>query len=264
MRFEKQAHASELGRLRVVTCALLAVSGCKQAPGPITNEKSAQTRPSRAVPPLNVTSTFLSGAWKTDSAHPRSAISAGLVGKGDTLIRIGSSYWVDDAALSHRIETDRGIAPQPLEESSSALVEGRDIELIQTGSGLMGQGYWSAVTQPVSESGFAEFQFAVRPQSFTQVLDLASDRQFVLTFAGYPNTSCPVGELKLFVNGKALTYRDKTSVVLTNGNSVWSYGKTVHVQLPTACKIPQGTSGGVPYVQHYSGSIKVMNAAVAP
>ena len=264
MRFDKQVHALELSRLCVVACALLTASACKQAPGPVTDEKSAKVRPSRAEPPLKVASTFLSGAWKTDAAHPRSAISAGFVGKGDTLIRIGSSYWVDDAVLSHRIETDRGIAPQSLEESSFALVEGRNIELIQTGSGLMGQGLWSAVAQPVSESGFSEFQFAVRPQSFTQVLDLASDRQFVLTFAGYPNTSCPVGELKLFVNGKALTYRDKAPVVLTNGNTVWSYGKTVHVQLPTACKIPQGTSGGVPYAQHYSGSIKVMNAAVAP
>lgn len=196
MRFDIQVHALELRRLCVLAYLILAISACKQAPAPVTNEKSEQERPSQAEPPQKVTPTFLSGIWKTDAAHPRSAISAGFVGKSDALIRIGSNYWVDDAALSHRIETDRGLAPQALEESSSALVEGRNIELIQTGTGVMGQGLWSAIAQPVSETGFSEFQFAVRPQSFTQVLELASDRQFVLTFAGYPNTSCPIGELK--------------------------------------------------------------------
>ena len=144
------------------------------------------------------------------------------------------------------------------------MVEGRNLELIQVGAGQMGQGTWSAVVQPVNEAGFSEFSFSVRPQSVTQVLDLTVDRQFVLTFSGYPNTSCPVGELKVFVNGKPLTYRDKSPVVLINGNSVWAYGKSVYVQLLTACKIPQGTGGGVPYVQHYSGSMKVMNTPIAP
>jgi hypothetical protein len=251
-------------RLCILSSVFISATSCAQSRGTNKNDEISATSAVAAEATPQLASTFLSGVWKTDATHPKAAISAGLTGKGDPPIRVASNYWVDDAALSHRVDSDRGGAPQSIEESSGAMVEGRNLELIQVGAGQMGQGTWSAVVQPVNEAGFSEFSFSVRPQSVTQVLDLTVDRQFVLTFSGYPNTSCPVGELKVFVNGKPLTYRDKSPVVLINGNSVWAYGKSVYVQLLTACKIPQGTGGGVPYVQHYSGSMKVMNTPIAP
>jgi hypothetical protein len=203
---------------------------------------------------------FLSGAWNTSAAHPRVALSAGLpTTVAEASIRVWSSYYDDNADIAHWVSTDRGESKTTVQESSGAVVEGRNIDLRQvstgSGTGSVREGLWQALLQPVGAEGFTKFDYAVLPGKTTQVLDLAKPRQFVLTFSGHTNPPCNNGQLRILVDGQPLKYRTGQEVVLTAPNSIWSFGKSVHVILAGTCTLPNPAPTGATAL--YKGSVKV-------
>lgn len=199
---------------------------------------------------------FLQGVWDTS----RGAVAPIVVGIPPNVnippLLIQAGFSDDPTAVTYRVETDRGPSLRNLPEGSSAIVEGRSVEIRQAVSGTASRGWWVAIAQPREMAGVTTATWSLLPGASAQILDLAEPRLIVLTLDAprfAPYCGMQAHGLTVTLDGQPLKQKDGTAVKLTIQNSVITYGKQVAVTLAGTCQPPN------PQDTRFFGMIKIAN-----
>ncbi len=188
---------------------------------------------------------FLQGGWKTTEKLNLTRITAMPLSEKH-LFRLDCTELVDSENTKFKFYVDGSEIEGMLYEGGSLFLEGKEIQIEQTGSGTNILATWECVQE--LQNDFYSSTWNAFPQDSDEILLAAfsQDTDFVVEF-NRTNTNCSEGKMTLIIDGNIIKDISGKTLQFLEGSSIIGNGKHIKIKVTGYCSNNA----------HFSGRIKI-------
>lgn len=174
-----------------------------------------------------------SGGWKTSDGHKFTTLTATPLDE-PKVFRITCTEMVDAQYVDFKIQVDGKQIIAHLNEGGSIFVEGKEIHIEQTTSGVNILATWEVVQEQLIE--FERATWTSFPQDGGESLICAfeNEQEFVLSINS-SSAGCRNGLMSVVIDGSAVKDLSGNLLQLIEGSSVIGKGKIVSIMVSGHC-----------------------------